>query len=108
MSLVATTPPAASPVLIVTIIVSVMAACGFFGWMAWRLCQSVDRAERDPRYLRRSLLRGALLYALCAAYGIEEVISGNAPVQSLFGLIVPAALIWFYIKAASRVKVPPA
>src|ERR1700688_266145 len=105
MSLVATTPPAASPVLIVTIIVSVMAACGFFGWMAWRLCQSVDRAERDPRYLRRILLGGALLYTLGAISAVSDVITRKEPAQYLFGLIIPAALIWFFIKAASRVKV---
>jgi threonine/homoserine/homoserine lactone efflux protein len=108
MSAVSTNSTAASPTLIATVIVSVLAVCAFFGWGAWRVCQSADRAERDPRYRRRLLLRGALVYALCAAYGIEEVISGNAPVQSLFGLIVPAFLIWLYIKQANRVKLPPA
>jgi|ERR1019366_7204385 hypothetical protein len=108
MSLVATTSTAASPVLIVTVIVIVMAACAFFGWAAWRACQDADRAERDPRFRRRLLLRGALLYAFCAILGIEKVVTGEAPVQYLFGLIVPAALIWYFIRAASRVKVPPA
>ena len=108
MSLLSTTSAAPSLALIVTVIVTVMAVSALFGWMASEVCQSADRAERDARYQRRLLLRGALLYAFCAAFGIEEVVSGNAPVQSLFGLIVPAGLIWFYIKSASRVKVPPA
>jgi hypothetical protein len=85
-----------------------MTACGFFGWMAWRVCQSADRAEHDPRYRRRLLLRGALLYGFCALYGIEEVITGKQPAQNLFFLIIPAALIWLFVKAASGVKVPPA
>jgi threonine/homoserine/homoserine lactone efflux protein len=93
--------------MIVTIIVVVLGSCAFFGWMAWRVCQSADRAERDPRYRRCLLLGGALLYGLSVVFGVAEVISGNAPIQSLFGLITPAALIWLFIKAASRVKVPP-
>lgn len=108
MSLVATTLHATFPILIVTIIVSVMMACAFFGWMAWRTCESADRAERDPRYRRRLLLGGALFYALCAVSAISEVITGKQPVQFLFGLIIPAALIWLFIKAATRVKIPPA
>jgi hypothetical protein len=108
MSLVTTTPAAESSVLIVTVIVVVMAACAFLGWASWRACQDADRAERDPRFRHRLLIRGALLYAFCAILGIEKVVTGEAPVQYLFGLIVPAALIWFFIRAASRVKVPPA
>ena len=108
MSLVATTSPAASPVLIVATIVSVMVACAFFGWMAWRVCESADRAERDPRYRRRILFGGALFYAFCAVSAISDVITGKQPVQYLFGLVIPAALIRLFIRAASRVKVPPA
>jgi hypothetical protein len=108
MSLVATNSTAASPMLIVTVIVSVLAVSAFFGVAAWRLYKTAERAEQEPRYRRRHLLRGALLYAFCAVYGIERVISGNAPIQSLFGLIIPAGLIWFYIKEATRVKLPPA
>jgi len=48
-----------------------------------------------------------MFYAIGAAYGIKGVIAGNTLLPSLVGLIVAAALIWFYIKAASRVKVPP-
>jgi hypothetical protein len=108
MTLVATTSATASPLLIVTIIAGVMAACGFFGWMAWRLCKSVERAERDPRYLRRILFGSALLYALGAVLAVSDVVTGEQPPQYLFALIIPAALIWLFIKAASRVKVPPA
>jgi len=99
---------AASPGMIATVIVVVLAACAFFGWMAWRVCKSADRAEQDPRYRRRLLLRGALLYGFCAVYGIEEVITGKQPVQNLFFIIIPAALIWLFVRAASGVKIPPA
>jgi hypothetical protein len=67
MSLVATTSPDVGPVLTVTIIVSVMAVCALFGWMAWRTYESVDRAERDPRYRLRLLLGSALFYVMCAS-----------------------------------------
>ena len=107
MSLLATTPPAASPVFIATVIVGVMAACGFCGWMAWRACESVDRAQRDIRYRRRLLLVGALPYALGAALGTSDVLRGEQPAWHLVFLIIPAALIWLFIKA-SRVKIPPA
>ncbi len=107
MILPATASATTSPGQIAAIIVGVLASCAFLGWMMWRVCQSADRGQRDPRYRRRVLLRGALLYALCAAYGVEQVISGNAPIQSLFGLVVPAFLIWLLIKQANRVKLPP-
>jgi len=108
MSFLATNSTSASPAVMVTIIVGVLASCAFLGWLMWRACQSVDRAQRDPRYMRRLLLRGGLLYVGCALYGIEEVATGKMPIQSLLGLIIPGGLAWFYIRAASRVKVPPA
>jgi len=107
MNFAASNSSSASPVFIATIIVCVLAGSALFGWLAWRLCKSADRAERDPRYLRRILLSAAMFYAIGAAYGIKGVIAGNTLLPSLVGLIVAAALIWFYIKAASRVKVPP-
>jgi hypothetical protein len=107
MILLATPSATTSPGEIAAIIVGVLASCAFLGWMMWRACQSAERGERDPRYRRRVLLRGALLYTFCAAYGVEQVISGNAPVQSLLGLIVLAFLIWSFIKQANRVKLPP-
>jgi hypothetical protein len=57
--------------------------------------------------LRRILLGGALFYTLGAISAVSDVITGKEPAQYLFGLIIPAALIWFFIRAASRVKVPP-
>ena len=106
MTVIGTASAPASPVFIATIIVGVIAVCGLLGWMAWRLCKSVERAERDPRYLRRILLGMAMIYALGALSAISDVITGKYPPQYLFALIIPAALVWLFVKAASRVKVP--
>jgi hypothetical protein len=108
MSLVTATSAAASPGMIATIIVGVLAFSAFLAWMAWRLCKSAERAERDPQYLRRSLLRLGLLYVGCAVFGIAEVATGRQPIESLIGLPIGAALAWLYLRAAIRVKVPPA
>ena len=74
-------------------------------WAAWK---ETERAEGDPRQRRRILLRLALLYMGCASFGIAEVVAGKEPKQSLLFLPIPAALAWAYLRAASRVKSPPA
>jgi hypothetical protein len=61
--------------MIATIIAGVLAFSAFLGWGAWRFCKSAERAERDPRYLRRNLLRLGLIYLGCGIYGIVEVVT---------------------------------
>jgi hypothetical protein len=108
MSLVASAFAVPSLGTITTIILGVLALSAFLGWGAWRVYKSAERAERDPRYLRRSLLLLGLIYVGGAVYGIEEVITGSAPIQSLVGLPIGAFFAWFYLRTAFRVKVPPA
>jgi len=93
--------------MIATIIASVLAATAFLAWMMWRVCKSAERAERDPRYLRRRLFGLGMLYVGCAVYGIAEVVAGREPKEILVGLPIGAALAWLYLRAAIRVKVPP-
>jgi uncharacterized membrane protein YccC len=69
--------------------------------------KSAERAARDPKYLRRRLLFLGGMYLAAAAFVIEQVVSGQEPIQSLFGLPVGLALAWFWLRSASRVKVPP-
>jgi len=66
-------------------------------WAAWK---ETERAERDSRYKRRILLRLALLYIGCAAFGIAEVATGREPKQSLLGLPIAAGLAWAYLRVA--------
>jgi DNA-binding transcriptional regulator of glucitol operon len=108
MSPVTTTPAAVSPMMIAAVIVGVLALSAFLGWSAWRVFKSAERAEQDPRYLRRRLVVLGLLYVGFAVYGIEEVVTGREPLQSLIGLPIGALFAWFYLRAAFRVKIPPA
>lgn len=93
--------------MIATIIVVVLGTSALLGWGAWRVCKSAERAERDPRYLRRKLLWFGLIYVVGATFGIAEVVTGREPIQSLIGLPIGAFFAWFYLKAAFQVKVPP-
>ena len=91
---------------IATIILAVLAASTLLAFMAWRVCKAAERAERDRRYLRRLLLWLGLLYAVGAVYGIAQIITGKAPVQTLIGLPIGGALAWYHLKAAARLKIP--
>ena len=76
-------------------------------WLFWRAWKSVERAERDPRYLRRRLVLLGMIYVFGAVFGIEQVATGQQPLQSLIGLPIAVGLAWFWLRSASRVKVPP-
>ena len=76
-------------------------------WFFWRSWKSVERAERDPRYLRRRLLLMGMIYVAGAVFGIEQVATRKQPVQSLIGLPIAVCFAWFWLRSASRVKVPP-
>jgi len=94
--------------MIASVIVGVLAVSALLAWAMWRACKTAERAERDPRFLRRILLGFGLLYIASAVYDVAEVIAGKEPLQSLIGLPIGAALAWLFLKAALRVKVPPA
>ena len=75
--------------------------------MAWRLCKSVERAERDPKYLRRRLLRMGLLYVFVVVFGVVEVVTGKQPKALLLGLPIAVVLAWWFMKTAANVNIPP-
>jgi hypothetical protein len=95
------------PGTIALVIAGVSVATAVLAWMLWRVCKSVQRAERDPRYLRRRLFWLGIIYVGAAVFGIEEVVRGKEPIQSLIGLPIGLAFAWFWLRMASRVKVPP-
>jgi hypothetical protein len=75
--------------------------------MMWRLAQAVERAERDPRYVRRWLILFGILYGFGALTSVAKVMSGNAPPLSLIGLAIPVFIVWYCFRGALRMKVPP-
>jgi len=110
MILVTINSAALSPRMIVTIIVGVLAFCAFLGcvtwWMGRQVYQSAERAEQDPRYLRRSLFRRGMVCVGCIVLLIALAATGG--VRHLLAIPVCLAFAWWYFRAAYRVKVPPA
>ena len=100
-------PAESSAAIVTTVIVGVLAFTTLLAWGLWRVYRSVERAERDPKYLRRHLLFGAAVYVGAAALGIVFVVTGHEPVESLVGLPVVALFAWFYVRQAMKVRVPP-
>jgi hypothetical protein len=95
-----------NPATIATVIIGVLVVTALMGWMMWRLYRSAERMERDPKYLRRRLVWGAMIYVIAALFGIIEVARGEQPIQTLVGLPIALFLIWALLRAASRVKIP--
>jgi hypothetical protein len=91
----------------ITIVVGVFAVAAFIGWRTYRLGMSMDRAQQDPKYMRRVLYRGAALYGFGLVFGVTQVISGDLPPASLLAAPISLLLIWFYLRTAKRVKIPP-
>lgn len=102
-----TAASAESPRVIAAVIVGVLALSALLAWGTWRVCKTAERAELDPRFLRKILLGLGLLYVISAALALGKVIAGKEPVQSLVGLPIGAALAWLFLRAAVRVKLPP-
>jgi hypothetical protein len=89
-----------------TVIIGVLVASAVLACMLWRLARSVERMERDPKYLRRRLIWGAMIYVFGALFCIIEVARGEQPIQALIGLPIVLFLIWALLRTASRVKIP--
>ncbi len=95
-----------TPVTMAAVIIGVLVATAVMGWMMWRLVRSAERMERDPKYLRRRLIWGAMIYVFGALFGIIEVARGEEPIQALIGLPIVLFLIWVALRSASKVKIP--
>ena len=95
-------------VMLMTAIVGVSLTSALFAWIMWRTWKSAERAETDLRHRRRIFLRLGLAYVAAAVFGVMIVLSGREPKESLIGLPIGALLAWFYLRAAIKVRVPPA
>jgi len=92
---------------IVTIVIGVLAFALILGWGVWWAWRSGERAERDPRYLRRRFIRFAVIYIVYGLFIIGDVAFGKAPIETLGGLPMGALIIWFCLWTARKVKNPP-
>ncbi|MFY9948626.1 MAG: hypothetical protein WA261_00770 [Candidatus Sulfotelmatobacter sp.] len=92
---------------IATVIIGVLVATAVMGWLMWRLFRSAERMERDPKYLRRRLIRGAMIYVAGALVGMIEIARRELPIQALIGLPISLFMIWVLLRTASKVKIPP-
>jgi cell division protein FtsW (lipid II flippase) len=92
--------------LIATVIVGVFSVTALLIWILWRACKSAERAEREPKYLRRILVLAGVPYVIAAVSIVAEVATGDMPVWMLLGLPIPILFAWFWLRQANRVKVP--
>ena len=92
---------------IAAIIIGILVACLFLGYGLWRAGESADRANHDPRYRRRMLMRGATVYIVVGVLIIVGVAARKEPVEALYGLPVGLIIIWLLIRAALKTKAPP-
>ena len=95
-----------TPATIATAITAVLAATAALGWMMWRVVRSAERMERDPKYLRRRLIWGAMIYVFGVLFGTIEVARGEQPIQALIGLPIALFMIWILLRSAAKVKIP--
>jgi hypothetical protein len=108
MSIVTAPSEAASPGTIATVIVAVLSFSAFLAYMMWRVCRSAEGAERDPKFLRRRLIRWGMLYVFTLVIGIVEVATGKEPAVLLLGLPITALIAWSFFRKAMKIRIPPA
>jgi len=51
------------------IIISVLGCSALLAWGMWLLYKTFERAERDPKYLRRLFVRQGIIYGGTAVVG---------------------------------------
>jgi hypothetical protein len=93
--------------VIASIIIGVTVSTLVLGTALWRAGKVYDRAERDPRYLRRIFVFFALLYIFNGVVIIIGVATGKESVWALAGFPIGLLMIWFFLRLAIKVKVPP-
>ena len=93
---------------IVLVILYVSVCSALLAAAMWKTWKEVERSDKDVRHQRRVLLRTGLLYVCCAMFGIVAVLTGREPKEILLGLPIAVGLAWAHLRAAFRVKLPPA
>jgi hypothetical protein len=90
-----------------SVIISVLGCSALLAWGMWLLYKRFERAERDPKYVRRLLMRQVIMYGCSAVIGTVLVATGKLPKESLIGLPIVALLCWINVRAAARIKATP-
>jgi hypothetical protein len=70
---------------IALVVAGVSVATALLAWMLWRVCKSVERAERDPRYLRRRLFWFGMMYVGAAVLESRKWREEKNPYKPLLG-----------------------
>ena len=73
----------------------------------FRFAKSMDRAERDPKYKRRILLRSAVIYGFGIVAGVSQVLTGDAPLKALLVLPIPLVFVWVFLRASKQARTLP-
>jgi cell division protein FtsW (lipid II flippase) len=90
-----------------TIIIGVLLIGLILGYGLWWAAKSADRASHDPKYRRRMLIRGAVVYIVVGVFIIVGVAARKERVEALYGLPVGAIIAWLLLRAAIKTEVPP-
>jgi hypothetical protein len=92
---------------IATIIIGLLVSVLMLGYGLWWATKSADRAGHDPKYRRRMLIRGAVVYVVVGVFIIVGVAAGKERVEALYGLPMGVLVIWYLLRTAFKIKVPP-
>jgi hypothetical protein len=97
--------PSLCPMLLTIVDVSLF-TCVLI-WGLWRMSKSMERAEQDPKYLRRIFWAFGMVCLGASALQVINVVSGRDPMITLVGTPVGLEFAWFGFRMASRVKISP-
>jgi len=92
---------------IATIIIGVLVIGLILGYGLWWVAKSADRMSQDPRFRRRVLIGGAVVYIVTGVFIIVGVAARKERVDALYGLPVGAFIAWLLLRAATKTQVPP-
>ncbi len=89
--------------ILASVIIGVLAFTAMLGWMILRFVRSME----DPRRVRKHLIIGGLLYVFGTVNAISEVVKGKQSALILAGLPIGLFFAYRYLRAASKIQLPP-
>lgn len=92
--------------MLATSIIAVLVATSLGGLALWWAAQMGNRALQDPRYRRRVLRLGGIIYIVFTVLVVGAVATRRERVEALYGLPMGALIAWILLRAAAKTKVP--